>query len=379
VKLLTIAVLALAALLFAVVAPRGGADASSSGSFAAPLISCPNVDGSTEPPMPADPDLLGGVRVGDILKVVQAFFHDAPAGFPNAIDADYVFLYDRNANGQQRVDDILNVVQAFFTTCPKVDTQVAQATQWALQHPGLLTEADDTNDDLNELGYFLASGDVPGQGKHYVKGPWDGVFDPAAPEGLVYNDGLLAAQLYVVNGASVGWVEDIGPNQGPCWDGMDNGSDGTTDGADIDCGAWSPGGNSSDLDDTNIDPFCNPSLTYPNGCSWASDEGWHVHYRLCTVHIGTPQMSLTAIKPHPEDPFFDYESVCATFNQTGCSGSCGIYAYSPRTGWMGHLWNWVPNANLVPDANSTMNGRFADCFPDPTSPGGPWKSYNCPQ
>jgi hypothetical protein len=44
-------------------------------------------------------------------------------------------------------------------------------------------------------------------------------------------------------------------------------------------------------------------------------------------------------------------------------------------GWMGHLWNWQPNANRVPDINGSQNGRFADCFPD----GGVWKAYNCPQ
>jgi hypothetical protein len=42
---------------------------------------------------------------------------------------------------------------------------------------------------------------------------------------------------------------------------------------------------------------------------------------------------------------------------------------------MGHLWNHLPNANQVPDVDGTMNGRFADCFPDTQG----WKAYNCPQ
>jgi hypothetical protein len=44
-----------------------------------------------------------------------------------------------------------------------------------------------------------------------------------------------------------------------------------------------------------------------------------------------------------------------------------------NVGWMGYLWNWLPNANRLPDANSTMNGRFADCFPDSEG----WKAHEC--
>ena len=371
-KTLIIGLLALAALVLAAAVPRGGVDASNPPpATAAALIACPNVDGSIEAPNPPDPDLLGGVRVGDILKVVQAFFHDAPAGFPNAIDADYVLLYDRNANGQQRVDDILNVVQSFFMTCPKVDTQVAQATQWILEdHPELLVE--DTTA-LAAAGYYgLATIDVPGQGVHYgkvenfdIQNAWDEVFDPTDPEGLVYNNGLLVAHLYVIDGADVGWTaEDPGPNQGPCGDNIDNGSDGQTDAADSDCQLGSPSG--SPPDDVNIDPFayCGPGVP----CSWDGNEGWHLHYRLCLVHIGTPYAYLT---PQP-----DHQS-CKDIQANTPGG--GTMYYAERIGWMGHLWNWLPNANLVPDANSTMNGRFADCFPDPYGSKGWWGPYNCPQ
>jgi hypothetical protein len=38
---------------------------------------------------------------------------------------------------------------------------------------------------------------------------------------------------------------------------------------------------------------------------------------------------------------------------------------------MGHLWNIVPNSNLLPDVNGTKNGRFADCSP-------PTQAEDCP-
>jgi hypothetical protein len=349
-KFLIVALLALAGLAFAVTMPRTEVvTASSPGSAAAPLIGCPNVDGSTEPS--ADPDELGGVRVGDILKVVQAFFHDAPMGYPDVIDSDYVFLYDRNANGQQRVDDILNVVQAFFLNCPRVDTEVARATQWILtDHPELLTESESA---LEAAGYYRGSTDVPGQGIHYVSvNNWDGNFDPRAPEGLVYHGGLLAAQLYVTDGTiangGVGWgTHDVN-------------------------GAWPPPTTPHDVDlEGDADgPQCDPA------CSWyGTYDGWHLHYYLCTVSIGTT--SAAAIPGY----FVGIQDAqdCDNF-APGSQPQCSIpittqpcWRFGDNVGWMGHLWNWLPNPNQVPDLGGN-NGRFADCIPDAEG----WKSFNCP-
>jgi hypothetical protein len=193
---------------------------------------------------------------------------------------------------------------------------------------------------------------------------WDAVFDPAAPEGLVYDNGLLVAHLYVIDGADVGWVpEDPGPNEGPCGDGIDNGGDGQTDAADSDCQLGAPSG--SPPDDVDIDAFayCGAGVE----CSWHGDEGWHLHYRLCLAHIGTQYAFLTLAPDH---------QACKDIQAGTCCG--GTMYYAERIGWMGHMWNWLPNANLVPD-NGGMNGRFADCFPDPSSSKSWWGPYNCPQ
>jgi hypothetical protein len=333
---------ALAALLF-----LGGSqsrtfvDAASPGTTVAPLLAtCPDVDGS------------GAVRAPDITKEVLAFGQDATG--PN-----YHFIYDLDANGVQRVTDINKVIASFGAgpdpvTCPLVDVQVAKATQWAIMNVPMTQDTAA----LNAIGYFQAGPDVPGQGVHWVKGT-PGTFDPAAPpRGLVYQDGKLAAQLYVVDGANIGWTgEDDLTLAGSCTDGIDNDDDGDTDAADTNCYV-PPSPSGSAPDDVNIDGFCTPSP-----CSWSGAEGWHLHYNLCTYHIGTPYVAFTLT---PDD------AACAAANAGGCG--CGSYFYSPRVGWMGHLWNHLPNANQVPDGAGT-NGRFADCFPDTQG----WKAYNCPQ
>ena len=343
-------VLVLAGLLLVAIAAislqPGATSASNPGTVAAPLLSCPNVNASAD----------DKVTISDIIQVLGGFFIDSP-------DPDYVFLNDLTANGQGRIDDVIAAVNEFFVICPHVDTQVADATLWVLNdNPALLTENVAA---LAAAGYEQGSTFVPGQGLHYVSiANWDGVFDPAAPEGLVYHSGKLAAQLYVVDGTSVGWVEDPGPDEGSCSDGIDNGGDGDTDAADGDCGAEEPSG--APLDDVDIDPLCDPSP-----CSWTGPEGWHLHYRLCTIHIGTPSAAAIPLGPSTNP---DEHDVCKSY-QTSTPGG-GSMRYADRVGWMGHLWNWTPNANVVPDIDGTMNGRFADCFPDGFWG---WKAYNCPQ
>lgn len=327
------------------------------GTVVASLLSCPNVDASAD----------NKVAVGDILGVVQAYFNDWPA-------ADYYYLYDLVApynaetgqGGKGRVDDILGVVNRYFEICPAVDTEVAKASRWVIvQHPELVTENESM---LAGLGYLRASQNVPGQGVHYVNlSAWDANFDPQAPEGLVYgSNGRLAAQLYVLNGDNVGWIED--PNSttpGACWDGIDNGGDGPTDAADGDCGNLiDPQG--APPDDVDIGPLVH---NCPSTCGWPGQEGWHIHYRFCMFHIGRPNATSIAMAPGST------ASSCQTLNNSGCSGGCGTSDFRLKAGWMIHLWNHLPNANLIPDVNATMNGRFADCHPD----GGIWEAFNCPQ
>jgi len=77
-KLLLLSILAAFAFVFVLIQPR--AIDATGGTTVAPLLSCPNVDGSME-------GGTGGIRVSDILGVVHAFFHDWPA-------TNYSPLYD---------------------------------------------------------------------------------------------------------------------------------------------------------------------------------------------------------------------------------------------------------------------------------------------
>jgi hypothetical protein len=356
-KVAVLALLVIAALGVLALQPTGS-HAASPGTTVAPLLSCPNVDASAD-------DRVG---VADIIAVTQAYSKNWPS-------LDYHYLFDLVApynkdtgqGGQQRIDDVLAVTERYYDVCPHVDTEVAAATRWAIEN--VSTTEDATA--LASIGYYHASTDVPGQGQHYVKfSNYDGAFDPRAPEGLVYDDGRLAAQLYVIDGSSIGWVEDYQSPQnpgGPCWDGIDNGNDGSADIADPDCGSGDPAG--QPLDDVNIDPLCN----HP-ACSWTGSEGWHLHYRLCTIHIGTPFAAALPMSPGSDD------SDCQQLQTSTAGNACGegapiCWAFNRRVGWMGHLWNHLPNSNEVSDVNGTMSGRFADCYPD----GGIWKAYNCPQ
>jgi hypothetical protein len=244
------------------------ATAANPGATTAPLLSCPNVD--------ASPD--NKVAVGDILAIVQAYFNDYPA-------TDYYPLYDlvapynpgapANSTGKERVDDILAVVNRYFEICPPLDTQIATATRAIADQnfssilcdpahanakncggdPQFLTE---NASFLAGRNYYQDGTDAPGQGVSYLNMTLGednfSAFNPARPEGLLYNNGRLVAQFYVVDGSVPGWQA------------------------------------------------------------------------------------------------------------------------SPNAGWLGYLWNWLPNANRVPDVNGTTNGRFADCFPDVQG----WKAYNCP-
>jgi hypothetical protein len=287
-------------------------DASSPGATVAPLLSCPNVDGSMEAG-------TGGVRIGDILTIVQAYFKDFPA-------TNYVYMYDlvapynpsSGSGGKQRVDDILAVVSAYFDNCPLVDTQVAQATKSILTDPDAADLMACDEPALAAKGYVRSSQDVPGQGVHYMNfSLWDNAFSLSQSEGIVCQNGRLAALLYYMDGDQVGWG-----------------------GHDVTAGP---------INGIDIDPFCSVSP-----CSWDVPEGWHAHSHMCLYSLGTA--GAAAIYA-PHDP------ACASFGEP--------HYYDLTMGWMGHLWNFFPNENQLSDVNSTMNGRFADCRP-------PFKHNTCP-
>jgi hypothetical protein len=200
---------------------------------------------------------------------------------------------------------------------------------------------------------------------------WNGVFNPARPPGLVYKNGRLAAQLYYAAGDS---AATLGGDAGVGW-----GSDPT-----------------HNIRAVNLEALpCTPEPSEPasiGSCSWAgSYDGWHWHANLCTVGIGTP----SAVAP----PGVQSQQSCGqfaanfgltcTFPQVDpVSFNC---SWAAAVGWMGHLWNWYPNANFTNAVNpgpggyndcqaglcstGESNGRFADCSPDAQG----WTAYNCPQ
>jgi hypothetical protein len=373
-----------------------------------PLLSCPNVDGSSD----------NKVRSTDILIVSQHYgWSYGQPGYSSLYDP-YSPYNSTNPSGTGRITsvDILSVAQKYNQTCPLVDTQIAEATRAIseplysdiLCDPTFATRVNCGGDPqfltedpafLASKGYRRGSTDVPGQGIHYVNyNLWDGVFNPVRPEGLVYK--------------ATG-PEDPGVYSGSCTDGVDNsaadpihGGDGLIDGADPDCQVYRLvaqlyygdgdvigwGSNASlNVRAVNTDALpCTVSLQEPPGvgCSWnGAFDGWHWHANLCTWAIGTP--SAFAL------PGQASQANCAAAASAAGHPCTAFYpavgwdcTWKAQVGWMGHLWNWLPNANYTNAVNQQgltcqvaycstgeANGRFADCFPDTNG----WNAYNCPQ
>jgi hypothetical protein len=337
----------------------------------APLLTCPNVDGSDN----------NKVTVADILSVVKKFPKEyGQTGYGPLWDL--VSPYNSTSptgTGKITVADIIAVIGQYNVTCPVVDTEVAKATRaigdplfmdilcddaGALKYQAAVNCGGDEQfltenaSFLSSRGYFSTGIDVPGQGLHYVNlGLFDGVFNPVRPEGLVYNNGALMAQLYYGEGDVIGWGTDRDNNKGA----------------------------------VNTDAFpCTPDPAAPPtiGCGWdGANDGWHWHKNLCTTGIGTnPSITIMPSQQACSD-WGAIRGITCTFPPTP-NFTCN---WQPTVGWMGHLWNWLPNANYTnavdPGPNGLQectaqycaatesNGRFADCFPDAQN----WNAYNCPQ
>jgi hypothetical protein len=316
--------------------------AANPGTAAAPLLNCPDIDGIA--PVGLFTDIF------PVADLYGADSNDTGLGEPDG----YHPLYDaKDANGTiDLFEDIFYVAESFGDTCPLVDLQVAKATAWGIAN---LPKVDDVagRAALQALGYYQGSSDVPGQGIHYVNVEiWDGTFDPQAPEGVVYNNGKLAAQLYVVDGGGVGGAGGVG------W--------GTYEAT-----ACCPGAEHDiDLEVAADGPQCSPA------CSWAGGEGWHVHHYLCTANIGTT--SAIAIPAALAPSLADTKAHCQSFS--GGDPECTVpitvtncFRWAKNVGWMGHLWNHELNPNQIADTGGN-NGRFSDCVPD----GSMWKAFTCP-
>jgi hypothetical protein len=295
-----------------------------------PLLLCADVTGD------------GPVTVADIVAVVNHFGTNDPAYSANATYHPLYDLATAGGTGSISVGDITVAVSDFGLNCSivsPVDTEIAQATLAFLgmpdvpggqNCPGTAMVTSMNQACLEEHGYYQASFDVPGQGFHWVNYDYynDDLFDTTKPEGLVYTNGRLAAELYFVDGDSVGW----GPEPPP-------------------------------IENVNIDQFCTPMP--PNTkCSWAQGyDGWHLHQNLCTYNIGTPYAANT---------FTSNALQCEQVHNS--TGHGGTWTWKARVGWMGHMWNFLLNANTNP-LDVAGDGRFADCFPDTED----WTGFNCPQ
>lgn len=344
---LTTAALAISAAIALALLPAGVSQASHPAS-PKPLLNCADVNGD------------GPVTIQDISKVVSKFGTNDPTWTANGT---YHPLYDLNpaGGGAITVGDITLVVSDFGLSCAALspgDTQIAQATLAVLNRPdppggaacpgsALLTM---NTTCLAEHGYVGALIDVPGQGIHFIKGIlWDGIFDPTQPEGLVYNDNRLVAQLYFVNRGIVG---------GGCWPGGG------------DCSGNPP---PDQVDVDNLSPPCVPQSP-GTACSWAgTGDGWHTHTNLCQVQQGTPFVHFA--------PAEDAAECEAIHNQGKSQGQGGTWTFFAQLGWMSHFWNHQLNKN-VNAADVGGNGRYADCLPEPnggTPPNDHWNGFNCPQ
>lgn len=351
----------------------------------APLLSCPIVSGNS----------TNTVSAADILLVVRHFGQNY--GTPGAVYwplYDVVSPYDPadplDPGGKITAADILLVVTQFAHVCPLVDTQIAKATRaigdplfsdvlcddaGTVKYQNPVNCGGDTRfftEDPSFLagkGYLRGSTDVPGQGVHYVNySYWNGVFNPVRPPGLVYKGGALVAQLYYVagdSGATIGGTAGVG---------------------------WGSALNSN-VRAVNIDALCTPVPQEPpsiGACSWAgSYDGFHWHQNLCTVGIGTPgAIAFPGVSSQSScNSFGASQGISCTF-PPAANFNC---AWSAAVGWMGHLWNWLPNSNYTNAVNpgpgglgdctallcatGESNGRFADCAPDISG----WNAYNCPQ
>jgi hypothetical protein len=299
--------------------------ASNPGTTDAPLINCSDVT--------AD----GAVAGTDFFGLLGRFGTTSP-------NLNFSYLYDLNADDAVSGTDFFSVLGDFGQSCPAVDTEVALATLWGIganpagcpagpANPAPPLVQNDTN--IEAIGYYRGSTDVPGQGVHYFKPElWDGTFDPCRPEGLVYSGGRLVAQLYVINGDNVGW-SSFNPPLCPPYPNPPTGA----------CGAALAG--------IDVDDVCTPSP-----CSWDSDEGWHAHANLCTGFVGDAGAYAVPAQS---------QSHCdlGTGSQPVCTEPVTMqpcYMWNQRVGWMGHLWNHDLNENLVPDVGGN-NGRFSDCAP----------------
>jgi hypothetical protein len=253
----------------------------------------------------ADVNADGPVSGGDIAILVSKY------GRTTGQPGFHVMYEVGMVDGAVAAGDIGGVVADFGLACGagRPDTQIAMATLWAIRdHPSIVVEDAKA---LSNLGYVQWSQELPNQGTHYIQPPdtWDNVFNPAEPEGLIYRNGKLAAQLYYVEGDDIGWGP-VFPPPAP----------------------------------VDIDGICAPAT-----CSWTGGaDRWHLHQDTCLYNMRTSQAETIGTA--------DAATCQALHEGTGAGGE---WYWDERLGWMGHVWNHQLNTAVNP-LDTQGNGRFID-------------------
>lgn len=121
-----------------------------------------------------DVDGNGAVNSADLGLVASVF--GRRFGQPG-----YTRLRDWDANGVINSADLGGTAADFTSSCPQVDREVRAATAGMEQFQNIQAAWNS--------GFFQGTPYIPGQGLHMIKGPIDSqdlIFDPAAPESLLY-------------------------------------------------------------------------------------------------------------------------------------------------------------------------------------------------
>ena len=215
-----------------------------------------------------------------------------------SVTSDYVYLYDRDGDQAITFLDFLNVLTRFGERCPLVDTQVALATQATIKYQNC-------QDALLD-GYVQSTQFVPNMGIHLSKNGnvtddfTDQLLNPA---GLICTDSDASPGIDVPHKLIGMWY--VMPNTVSCLI-YPNAA----------CSNTEPVGfglTNTDEDNTDMGGI---------------QRGWHTHPGLCVWAIGSPQAGSGE-----------------NFTQGECNNQPQPNFWFSEYGWMGHLYNHIPNSS----------------------------------
>lgn len=268
----------------------------------------PTTAGSAWPPLQNCPDLNGDGAVSglDLFAMISSAGSVYSA---TSVTSDYVYLYDRDGDQAITFLDFLNVLNRLGERCPLVDTQVALATQATIKYQNC-------QDALSD-GYIQSTQFVPNMGIHLSK---NANVTPQFTDQLLKPAGLICTDSDPSPGTSVPH-KLIG-----MWYVMPN---------TISCFLY------SNATCSNTEPlgFGLTNTDEDNTDMNFVQKGWHTHPGLCVWALGSPQAGSGE-----------------NFTQGQCNNQPQPNFWFSEYGWMGHLYNHIPNdsgrfmmwSNLLP-------------------------------